>query len=68
MCGYIALVPVAGMAAALPAAPLTGPAGIHRSTLDAPRWLSSLTRDLDGNQLEGTLPDAWSAMSALEDL
>ena len=56
------------MAAALPAAPLTGPTGIHPSTLDAPRWLSSLTRDLESNQLEGTLPDAWSAMSALENL
>ena len=54
------------MAAALPAAQLTGPAGIHRSTLDAPRWLSALTRDLEGNQLEGTLPDAWSAMPAVE--
>ena len=56
------------MAAALPAAPLTGPAGIHPSTLDAPRWLSSPTRDLEDNQLEGTLPDAWSAMSALREL
>ena len=53
------------MAAALPAAPLTGPTGIHPSTLDAPRWLSSLTRILYSNQLVGTLPDAWSAMSAL---